>query len=90
MIMFIGIVFTVITLVLFGIIMAQSDTFQWGALFGLMFTATTITAIITFVVATSPCSISPMDVYRGKTTLEYKVIDGVKVDSTVVWKEEME
>ena len=28
-----------------------------------------------------------MDVYQGKTTLEYTVIDGVKVDSTVVWKE---
>lgn len=29
---------------------------------------------------------TPMDVYQGKTTLEYKVVDGVKVDSTVVWK----
>ena len=27
-----------------------------------------------------------IDVYHGKTTLEYKVIDGVKTDSTVVWK----
>lgn len=33
-------------------------------------------------------SINPMDVYRGKTTLKYEIIDGVKVDSTVVWKEE--
>lgn len=32
------------------------------------------------------CSITPMDVYQGKTTLKYTVIDGVKVDSTVVWK----
>lgn len=31
--------------------------------------------------------ITPMDVYQGKTTLEYTVVDGVKVDSTVVWKE---
>lgn len=30
---------------------------------------------------------TPIDVYQGKTTLEYKVVDGVKVDSTVVWKE---
>ena len=28
----------------------------------------------------------PMDVYQGKTTLEYKVIDGEIVDSCVVWK----
>lgn len=27
-----------------------------------------------------------MDVYQGKTTLEYKVVDGVKVDSIVVFK----
>lgn len=33
-------------------------------------------------------SINPMDVYRGKTTLKYEIIDGVKVDSTVIWKEE--
>lgn len=34
-------------------------------------------------------SIKPMDVYKGKTTLKYEVVDGVKVDSTVVWKEEV-
>lgn len=27
-----------------------------------------------------------MDVYQGKTTLEYKVVDDVKVDSVVVFK----
>ena len=27
-----------------------------------------------------------MDVYRGKTTLKYEIVDGVKVDSVVVWK----
>lgn len=32
--------------------------------------------------------ITPMDVYQGKTTLKYEVVDGVKVDSTVVWREE--
>ena len=28
-----------------------------------------------------------MDVYQGKTTLEYTIVDGVKVDSIVVFKE---
>jgi imidazoleglycerol phosphate dehydratase HisB len=32
--------------------------------------------------------ITPMDVYQGKTTLEYTVVDGVKVDSCVIWKKE--
>lgn len=27
-----------------------------------------------------------MDVYQGKTTLEYTIRDGAKVDSVVVWK----
>ena len=29
---------------------------------------------------------TPMDVYRGNTTLEYTIRDGVKTDSVVVWK----
>lgn len=28
-----------------------------------------------------------MDVYQGKTTIEYTIRDGVKVDSIVVFKE---
>ena len=27
-----------------------------------------------------------MDVYRGKTALQYTVVDGVKIDSVVVFK----
>lgn len=30
--------------------------------------------------------ITPMDVYQGKTTLEYKIVDGQIVDSVVIWK----
>lgn len=33
-------------------------------------------------------AIRPLDVYEGKTTLKYTIIDSVKVDSTVVWKPE--
>jgi hypothetical protein len=29
---------------------------------------------------------TPMDVYRGKTTIEYKIVDGIKTDSIVVFK----
>lgn len=28
-----------------------------------------------------------MDVYQGNTILEYNVVNGVKVDSVVIWKE---
>ena len=33
-------------------------------------------------------SIEPIDVYRGKTTLEITYRDSVAVDSVVVWKDE--
>lgn len=29
-----------------------------------------------------------MDVYQGKTTLEYTVVNGIKIDSCVIWKKE--
>lgn len=32
-------------------------------------------------------SIAPIDVYRGKTTLEITYRDSIAIDSTVVWKE---
>lgn len=39
------------------------------------------------------CSMSddptPMDVYQGKTTLEYVVVDGQVIDSTVIWKKDI-
>ena len=31
-----------------------------------------------------------MDVYQGKTTLEYRIIDSVKIDSVVVWKRDVD
>lgn len=50
-----------------------------------VFLSSIMIAIAAFVEFLSP-SITPMDVYQGKTTLEYKVVDGVKVDSCVIWK----
>lgn len=32
----------------------------------------------------------PIDVYRGKTTLEITCRDGIPVDTIVIWKEEEE
>lgn len=43
-------------------------------------------ALMGIIIYTENC-ITPMDVYQGKTTLEYTVVDGVKVDSCVIFKE---
>lgn len=52
---------------------------------GVTFSFSIMISVSTSVEFLSP-SITPMEVYQGKTTLEYKVVDGVKVDSTVVWE----
>ena len=33
-------------------------------------------------------TIKPIDVYEGKTTLKYEVVDSIRVDSTVIWKKD--
>ena len=51
-------------------------------LFGLV-----VGIIITLIICTLGFNkIKPIHVYQGKTTLEYKVVDGEVIDSCVVWK----
>lgn len=52
-----------------------------GWLIGVLFTL----GICTLQERTTQNDPTPMEVYQGKTILEYKVV----VDSTVVWKEEI-
>lgn len=58
--------------------MNKFECFYIGVLVGIL-----LTAIIISIIA-----ITPMDVYKGNTTLKYEVVDGVKVDSIVVWKDD--
>ena len=37
----------------------------------------------------TPDGPTAMDVYQGKTTLEYVVVDGQVTDSTVIWKNDI-
>ena len=60
--------------------MNKGDWFFIGAIVG------TIVTFIVIGITVSTTIISAMDVYQGKTTLKYEVVDGVKVDSTVIWK----
>lgn len=34
-------------------------------------------------------SMNAMDVYKGKTTIQYTIVDGIKTDSCVVWKSDI-
>ena len=42
--------------------------------------------IVSDILASNNPKPTAMDVYQGKTTLEYKVVDDIKVDSCVIFK----
>ena len=56
---------------------------------GGMFVGAFITLLISIILFEEEPPIRPIDVYRGKTTLEITYRDSVAVDSVVVWKEEI-
>lgn len=62
--------------------MGRFDSFILGMLAGVILLAISL-GIINL---TNP-SITPMDVYRGKTTLEITYKDSIPVDSAVVFKD---
>lgn len=45
-----------------------------------------VTAMMFMGIGINSRKIKPIDVYRGKTTLEITYKDSVAIDSTVVWK----
>lgn len=62
---------------------SKKQTVTFGAV--LMFM--NILTVCAFSYAFSDTSITPIDVYRGKTTLEITYKDSIAIDSVVVWKE---
>lgn len=46
-------------------------------------------AVITLFVSYLNTPITPLDVYKGKTTIQYTIVDGIKTDSCVVWKNDI-
>ena len=65
----------------------EKETYGFGMLCGgFMVALCFIETICICEIIDEPCP-NAMDVYRGKTTLKYEVVDGVKVDSVVVFKE---
>lgn len=84
----IGIFFAVLSILIFCLICFLGDNhYQSGACTGFLLALTVIVASSSIRESISP-SITPIDVYRGKTKLEITYRDSVAVDSVVVWKEE--
>ena len=80
-----------IILILFVILVTHIDSNGWGS-FGEGVSLGVVITLLSFIEVGIISSIiseptpTAMDVYQGKTTLEYKVVDDVKVDSVVVFK----
>lgn len=90
MLVFLGIIELAVAAFLLSIFyIAQKDSEEIvpSAIIGGMFAVFIILGAICIGEHFCP-SISPIDVYRGKTTLEITYKDGVAIDSVVVWKEE--
>jgi hypothetical protein len=79
---------SVVTICLWFIFIKCCDESEKGAVaFGCILAIMTLLTIGMFVFAFSDKPITPIDVYRGKTTLEITYKDSIAIDSVVVWKE---
>lgn len=63
------------------------DSFDAGVFIGVIISILMFLEICLFGIIIEKQKPSALDVYQGKTTLEYTIRNGVKVDSIVVFKE---
>ena len=67
--------------------LAKADDKERGSFgAGILFSLCVFVAIVVGDALWGKKSIKPIDVYRGKTTLEITYRDSVAIDSVVVWK----
>lgn len=67
----------------------EGETYGFGIYCGWSLAALVALEIICITESIYEPQPKAMDVYQGKTTLEYTIRDGVKIDSVVVWKEKV-
>lgn len=79
-----------VMMVYIGTVISNKDMlgFDGGVFFGIVFSVLfviEVSLVSTLIKNPTPTA---MDVYQGKTTLEYKMVDGEKTDSVVVFKKQ--
>lgn len=76
-------------LLLIGFYMSDNNLgdFDIGAVFGVIITILVVIEVGILDSMQEKPSPTAIDVYQGKTTLEYKVVDGIKNDSIVVFRD---
>lgn len=66
----------------------RMSDFDGGVAFGIIFSIMFVAEVSLVVNEIEEPKPTAMDVYQGKTTLEYKMVDGVRTDSMVIFKNE--
>lgn len=79
-----------VMMVFIGTVISHEEKlgFDGGVFFGIVFSVLfviEVSLVSTLIKKPTPTA---MDVYQGKTTLEYKMVDGEKTDSVVVFKKQ--
>lgn len=87
---FFAILLFALAVVLIGFVFAVSKDEESATLMAILGSTITVFIVVGICILDSRYNppIRPIDVYRGKTTLEITYRDSVAVDSVVVWKEE--
>ena len=80
-----GIFILVILFVIFAIDSSGKAKFDLGVFFGIILSILVVGEIVLLSSILENPKPTAMDVYQGKTTLEYTIRDGVKIDSVVVF-----
>ena len=81
----------ILALITLGIHISKEcdDSFDIGVFIGIIIAILMFIEICLFGCIIEKQKPSALDVYQGKTTIEYTIRDGVKVDSVVVFKKEL-
>ena len=82
----VGIILIFLVFLTFYISNRNDGKFDKGVTLGLIIMLLFFTEAILITCINCDPHPTAMDVYQGKTTLEYKVVDDVKVDSVVIFK----
>lgn len=80
-----------VLMVYIGIVISSNriSDFDGGVIFGVIFSVMFVIEVSLVAHVIEKPKPTAMDVYQGKTTLEYKMVDGVKTDSMVIFKNDL-
>lgn len=82
-----GLLILVILFAIFAIDSSGKAKFDLGVFFGIILSILLVGEVVLLSSILEDPIPTAIDVYRGKTTLEYTIRDSVKIDSIVVFKD---